>query len=144
MNPRYIIIHHSLTEDGATVSWNAITDYHVNVNGWKDVGYHYGAELVGDRYNIFKGRMDNEDGAHCIGFNDKSIGICLVGNYDISEPCEQQIALLKKLVNSLREIYGIPLENVLGHWETYGLRGVPVEKSCPGNKFSMTNFRRVL
>lgn len=144
MNPKYIVVHHSLTEDGPTVSWQAIRDYHVNVNGWRDIGYHYGIELVGTRYEILKGRMDNVDGAHCIGFNDKSIGICLVGNFDQVEPPEAQLSLLRTLINSLQEIYGIPVQNVVGHWETFPLRGVPIEKSCPGNKLSMPSFRQTL
>lgn len=144
MNPKYILIHHSFTDDGKTVSWNAIRNYHVNVCKYKDISYHYGIELVDGHYEIFKGRMDHEDGAHCIGFNDKSIGICLIGNFDTTPPNEAQLKLLKKLVNSLQEIYGIPTLNVIGHWESYELRKVPVEKSCPGLKFSMSKFREIL
>lgn len=144
MNPTAIIIHHSLTADGPTVSWQAIRDYHINVNGWKEVGYQYGLELVGFHYEILKGRMDDEEGAHCLGFNNDSIGICVIGNYDRTPPGASQLALLKKLVNSLRNIYGIKLENVLGHWETYGRRGKPIEKSCPGIMFSMPKFRQML
>lgn len=144
MNPTYIVIHHSLTEDSQTVSWNAIRDYHINVCKWADIGYHYGIELVGNQYDIFKGRVDDEEGAHCIGFNSKSIGICVVGNFDLLHPCVAQLELLRKLVRSLMRIYGIRVENVLGHRETYQLRGVPVEKSCPGNEFSMMSFRASL
>lgn len=144
MNPNKIIIHHSLTEDGATVSWNAIRDYHVKNNGWRDIGYHYGIELVGEQYDIFKGRMDDEVGAHCLGFNDKSIGICVVGNFDQAAPNDKQLALLKKLCRALMNIYGIKTEDVLGHWETYEKMGQAVQKSCPGNKFSMPTFRAAL
>ena|SRR3990167_10942760 len=144
MKPTYIIIHHSLTEDGTTVSWNAICDYHVKVNGWRDIGYHYGIELVGDRYNIFKGRMDTEAGAHCLGFNDDSIGICMVGNFDHVPPPPAQVDLLRKLCRSLMEIYNIKPDHVLGHRETYPLRGVQVEKTCPGSAFSMESFEQSL
>lgn len=144
MNPTKIIVHHSLTEDGASVSWNAIRDYHVNVNGWRDVGYHYGIELVSDRYDIFKGRMDNEAGAHCLGYNDSSLGICLVGNFDLAPAPAAQVELARKLCRSLMAIYGIKVDGVLGHRETYTLRGVPVEKTCPGSAFDMDAFRRSL
>lgn len=144
MSPTKIIIHHSLTEDGATVSWNAIRDYHVNVNGWADIAYHYGIELVGDRYDIFKGRMDNVAGAHCIGYNDSSLGICLVGNFDLAPAPAAQVELARKLCRSLMSIYGIKVDGVLGHRETYTLRGVPVEKTCPGSAFDMDAFRRSL
>ena len=144
MNPSYIVIHHSLTEDDKLVSWQAIRNYHVNVNGWKDIGYHYGIELLGNHHEILKGRMDNEDGAHCIGYNGDSIGICVVGNFDQTAPNDAQLALLKKLCNSLMEIYGIKIEDVIGHYETYEKRGKPIEKSCPGIRFSMKKFRLML
>lgn len=144
MKPTCIIIHHSLTEDNQTVSWNAIRNYHINIQKWKDVGYHYGIEKVGDHYEILKGRMDNEEGAHTLGFNDKSIGICLVGNYDHTPPNADQLATLKRLVTSLMEIYQIPRMCVYGHWETYALRKRQIEKTCPGSKFSMASFRNIL
>lgn len=144
MNPRFLIIHHSLTLDGITVSWQAIKTYHTKTMGYRDVAYHYGIELVGNEYAIFKGRMDNESGAHCIGFNDNSIGICLVGNFDHVPPPPAQVALLRRLCRSLMDIYGIKIENVLGHRETYPLRGVPVEKTCPGTAFSMDDFVKTL
>lgn len=144
MRPSCIIIHHSLTEDNKTVSWQAIKEYHTKVLGYKDIAYHYGIELISNDYQIFKGRMDNEDGAHCLGFNDKSIGICVVGNYDHTSPNPAQLSLLKKLVLSLMETYQIPSMCVYGHWETYGLRKVNIEKSCPGNAFSMFSFRKSL
>lgn len=144
MNPTKIIIHHSATADYDTVSWGAIRRYHIDVNGWKDIGYHYGIELVGDEYEIFKGRMDSETGAHCIGFNDNSLGICLIGDFDKYPPNDRQIYLLKRLVFSLMGIYGIRAGDVLGHRETYAILGVPVEKTCPGKAFDMEAFRRGL
>ena len=47
MNPQYIIFHHSLTKDGTVVDWEAMRRYHEQVNGWSDIGYHYGIERVG-------------------------------------------------------------------------------------------------
>jgi N-acetylmuramoyl-L-alanine amidase len=144
MNPKYIVIHHSLTEDYDTVSWAAIRDYHVHVNGWADIGYHYGIEKIGDDYLILKGRMDNVAGAHCLGFNDRSIGICVVGDFDRNPPNDIQLNLLRALVRSLMDIYGIKAPEVIGHRESYALRGIPAEKACPGRAFDMDEFRRSL
>ena len=47
MNPQYIVIHHSLTKDGTVADWEAIRRYHKEINGWSDIGYHYGIERVG-------------------------------------------------------------------------------------------------
>lgn len=144
MNPEFIIIHHSLTKDGQTVDWQAIRNYHINTNYWKDIGYHAGIELVGRQYEILQGRMEDEDGAHCLGFNDKSLGLLIVGNHDLSAPPEPALILARKRCRAWMNIYGIKVEKVLGHWETYSLRDKPIEKSCPGNLFSMPTFRRML
>jgi N-acetyl-anhydromuramyl-L-alanine amidase AmpD len=126
------------------VSWEAIREYHTKVRGWKDIGYHYGISMVGSRYEILKGRMDNEVGAHCMGFNDESIGICVVGNFDQVGPCQEQFDLLLKLVRSLMSIYEITPQNVIGHWESYALLDQAPQKTCPGVRFSMPEFRRKL
>lgn len=78
MNPFTIILHHSLTKDNQTVSWGAIKDYHVNINGWSDNGYHFGIEMMRGNVEILMGRMTDDIGAHCRGYNSDSIGIVLL------------------------------------------------------------------
>lgn len=144
MKPCFLIRHHSLTKDGQTVSWSGIREYHIHTNKWHDIGYHYGLETVGSRYEILKGRMDDENGAHCMGFNDKSLGICRVGNFNLFAPDEEGTILEVALYRSLMRIHDIPVEHVLGHWETYKWRNVPITKTCPGVKANMDDFRRLL
>lgn len=138
-SPRYIIVHHSLTEDSETLSWPAIRKYHKN-KGWRDVGYHFGIELVGDRHEIIVGRSMLDSGAHCLeeGMNYKSIGICVVGNYDDDAPPLEAWKLLIKLIKDLMVIFTIPVENVRGH------REFARYKSCPGKKFNMNLVREAL
>lgn len=133
----HIVIHHSLTKDSETVSWGAIKDFHVNVNGWNDIGYHFGLELARDRYEIFMGRMTDEVGAHCPqnGMNTKGIGICLVGNFDIEKPSKLQYDKLIVLVKFLMRQYNIPKENISGHHDHNP------GKSCPGKLFDMKWFK---
>ncbi len=134
MKPKRIILHHSLTSDSQTVSWNAIRKYHIETNGWKEIGYHAGLELVGDHYEIFTGRMMNEKGAHCEGQNYDSIGICFVGNFDISEPPPEQWNVGVKLVACLCDILSIPPSMIFGH------NDFNPAKSCPGTKFFTYGF----
>ena len=136
MNPRNIIIHHSLTKDGKTVSWNAIRKYHIGL-GWRDIGYHYGIELVGDVYEISVGRMMNESGAHCKqqGMNYKSLGICCIGNFDVDLVPEKQWQLCLTLVRSLVDVLPLSIDNIYGHNE------FAYYKSCPGTNWSMNKFR---
>jgi len=135
IKPKFIILHHSLTKDGKTVSANAIRKYHTEVMGWDDVGYNSISELVNDEYEILIGRMLNEQGAHCRGHNHNTYGHCIVGNYDIDEVPPEMWMLNLKWVRSLCDVFDIPEENVLGH------REFDSSKTCPGEKFNLKGFR---
>jgi len=138
----HIILHHSLTADGQTVSWDAIRRWHTGETPgskykFDDIGYHFGIELVGNQYEIFAGRMMTEEGAHCVEqrMNHRSIGICFVGDFDGDPPPQAQWGLGVKLVRSLCAVLGIPKENVCGH------RDFAPYKSCPGKQFKIETFR---
>jgi hypothetical protein len=123
-----------LTKDGSTVSWDAIRKYHVETNKWKDIGYHFGIELVGNRYEILTGRMMNEIGAHCEGQNKDSLGVCFVGNFDNGEPNPEMWRLGVRFVASLCNVLNIEPDNIFGHH--YFNSG----KSCPGRMFNTFGF----
>jgi N-acetylmuramoyl-L-alanine amidase len=135
-DPTDIIIHHSLTKDGQTVSWGAIRRYHRSL-GWRDVGYHYGIELVGDEYEILAGRMQDEVGAHCKegGMNRHGLGICVVGNFDERPPPQAQLDKLIRLVRSLMSVFKIPADRVHRHHD------LAPYKSCPGRAFPWGLFK---
>lgn len=130
-----LIIHHSLTKDGKVNDWAAIRRYHVEVNKWKDIGYHYGIELVGDEYVIQKGRAEWRVGAHVLGMNSKSLGICVVGNYDLAEPPEAALNLLANLCARLCKKYKLKLADIETHHKYASY------KTCPGTKFPMDKLR---
>ena len=135
---KHIIIHHSLTRDGLTVEWNAIRAYHKSL-GWDDIGYHAGIELVGKagaepRYEFQIGRPLDMQGAHTIGQNDKAIGICIVGNFDIKEPEPVQYFLTASLCRAFQSRFGILTENINFHRD-YSM------KTCPGRRFDKNILR---
>ncbi|MGW1026481.1 N-acetylmuramoyl-L-alanine amidase [Streptomyces sp. NPDC002577] len=61
----------------------AILVYHVQTNGWNDVGYNFFVDKCG---TVFEGRAGGIDqrvrGAHTYGFNGVSSGIALLGDYE--------------------------------------------------------------
>ncbi|MER6349361.1 N-acetylmuramoyl-L-alanine amidase [Streptomyces sp. NPDC001595] len=61
----------------------AIFVYHVQTNGWNDVGYNFFVDQCG---TVFEGRAGGVDrrvrGAHTYGFNGVSSGISLLGDYE--------------------------------------------------------------
>jgi uncharacterized protein with LGFP repeats len=60
----------------------AIFTYHVESNGWNDIGYNFIIDKCG---TIYEGRAGGVDlpvmGAHTYGFNSYSTGISVIGNY---------------------------------------------------------------
>lgn len=148
--PEYIVVHHSLTKDGPTVSWEAIRKYHKEVNKWSDIGYHKGIENVNGKIAVMNGRADHIPGAHAkeMGMNHKSIGICVIGNYDLVEPPNEYLDVLKELCHAYMVNYNIAVENVIGHREVGLMAGFDWRKnqykSCPGKLFDMDKFRKFL
>jgi N-acetylmuramoyl-L-alanine amidase len=136
MIPTHIVIHHSLTEDSRTVSWDAIRWYHTNTNGWAKIGYQLGIELIGAHYEILMGRMLDEIGAHCKegGMNRTSVGICVIGNFDDQRVPYEQMETLVELTKSLMHVFKIPKENVKRHCD------FAPYKSCPGKMFQWSEF----
>ena len=140
MKAEYIVLHHSLTEDGSAVSWGAIRRYHMLDQGMVDIGYHFGIERIGVFPEILMGRMWDERGAHCKqgGMNNRSLGICFVGNYDlIPVPYglwQRGIDLCLRLM----DMFQIPVANVISH------HSVAPHKTCPGLLFNIDAFRQQL
>ena len=70
-----IIIHCSATPEGRKVTTAQIDRWHKE-RGFQKIGYHYVIYLDG---SIHEGRKEEEIGAHTVGHNANSIGICYVG-----------------------------------------------------------------
>ena len=101
--PEAIIVHHSggtkkdPLADTSNHTFKIIKDYHVSL-GWGDIGYHW---LIEKSDKICKGRDEDVMGAHTIGMNDKSIGICVVGNFDSNVPTVAQEESLKTVYEDI-------------------------------------------
>jgi N-acetylmuramoyl-L-alanine amidase len=74
-----VIVHCSATREGVDIDASEIRRWHVEGNGWRDIGYHYVVKLDG---SIEFGRDLNDIGSHCKGQNTGSIGVCYVGGLD--------------------------------------------------------------
>jgi hypothetical protein len=86
--PTHSVVHHGASPDSYTDGYAVVRsywNYHVNSNGWSDIGYNY----LFDKYgNLFQGRhnpnMPNQDvnAAHAGSANPYSIGLNFLGNSD--------------------------------------------------------------
>lgn len=119
-----VIIHCSATrpdwmQDMGSLSKVAeIRRWHVEGNGWSDIGYHYVIDRNG---KIREGRLEQRVGAHVKGRNANSIGICLIGGFGGSAGdtfddnfTEDQEASLRKLIDELKRRYP-DISKISGH-----------------------------
>lgn len=127
-----IIIHHTHNPNLDLLSTHQL---HIEKFKWAGIGYNYLIEKDG---RIFEGR-GLRVGAHAKGNNKDSIGIALVGNFDVTLPEEIQMKPLIELCLSFMYEYDIEVSKIIGHRELEG-----VTKSCPGELFDMVKFREIL
>ena len=73
---KQLIVHCSYTPPGMDIGAASIRRWHVQGNGWSDIGYHY---IIRRDGTVEEGRPVENQGAHCLGQNSDSIGICLIG-----------------------------------------------------------------
>ncbi len=143
----HLIIHHSAgntvaTDYGAIVL--AYWSYHVNGNGWDDIGYNW---LVDPNGVLYKGRAwqsatnENVLGAHNSAKNSNTAGICFIGNYVSAIPSDlglNKIASIsaflsdKYSINPVGESYHNAIarvnDNITGHGQSGG------GTACPGTQ----------
>ena len=126
-----IVLHHSAS--GSHTTWQNIQDWHLK-NGWAGIGYHYVIHADGI---IYRGRPEDKAGAHAYQdakheANSDGIGICLVGNFMLTQPATPQLDSLVELVRDIWTRY--PDIPVIGHNDV-------MATSCPGVKFPWAELR---
>ena len=138
VNKTHIILHHSLTKDSRTVSWNPIRKYHIDKFDTDEIGYHFGIEEVRDDniYEVLYGRRINETGIHCPqgGMNRFGIGFMFCGNFDLEPPPTAMLDKASSFIADICITTGIAPENIKGH------RDFNSNKTCPGKLFNIGEF----
>ena len=125
IKPQFLVIHH--TASPISTSWQQVDAWHkargfpISTKGYY-IGYHY---LIGEDF-VLQARKETEMGSHTLGgYNYKSIGVCVTGNFEHDQPNEFQQRHLNDLLLSLMKRYDIPDEKVLGHRDVWAT-------ACPG------------
>ena len=129
---KYIVIHHSASESGSASEFDK---YHRETRHWENgLAYHF---VIGNGHGSGDGQIEignrwikQIDGAHAgvQEYNHFGIGICLVGNFNNTNPTTNQMTSLTTLVEYFQERCRVPSENIITH------RHVK-ETDCPGRKF---------
>ena len=75
----------------------AIYAYHTLTRGWGDIGYNY---VIDQKGNIYEGRAGGAKivGAHTAYHNVGSVGISLMGNFEVDDPTQAQLDVLTLLI----------------------------------------------
>jgi hypothetical protein len=143
-NARVMFVHHTVTTNGYSSAAQArqqvfnICSWHVNANGWKDIGYNF---LVDKYGNIYEGRRGGVDraviGAHTGGYNSGSIGVAFLGTHTTTAPTAAARAAFVQLAAWKMDLHGInphgrsgvngrTFNNLSGHRDAGST-------ACPGN-----------
>ncbi|CAH2314741.1 peptidoglycan recognition 1 [Pelobates cultripes] len=130
----YVVVHH--TEGTACTSQSAcitqaknIQNYHMNSNGWCDIGYNF---LVGEDGNAYEGRGWTSVGAHAPNYNSNSIGISVFGSFTSKNPTTAAQNAVKNLISC-----GVSRGYIKSAYILKGHRNVTAT-DCPGNTFYNT------
>lgn len=115
-----IIIHCTATKLFADTTVDDLYRWHVEERGWSHIGYHY---YIDQKGTIHTCRPIEMIGAHALGHNEDSIGICLEGGLSATtgKPEDtrtmEQRESLRLLLSSLVSLYDIKVTNIIGHNE---------------------------
>lgn len=119
-----LIIHCSDTyADMDHINASVIRKWHVEENGWDDIGYH---DVILRDGSIEHGRDYEIPGAHARGHNHDSIGICMVGGKGVGGDPESNFTTaqwksLDELCTNLKFRYNA---DIIGHCDVS-------PKACP-------------
>lgn len=122
-------VHHTDTKECFNVSAcsgavRGIQKYHMDYKGWYDIGYNF---LVGEDGNVYEGRGWTHVGAQTKGYNYKSFGTSVIGNYMTKLPNEKALSALKGVIQC-----GLKLGKLSADYRLYGHRDAG-KTDCPGD-----------
>ena len=140
-NVTHLIIHHefgSNTSSDWAARVRAVQNFHINGNGWSDIGYNF---LVDPNGVIYEGRAggDNAIGAHFCGRNRNTMAVCMLGDYSTVTPKVATQNSIKRLlawkadkdnINPLGSSYHYSVNGSLPHIAGHRDAGC---SACPGN-----------
>ncbi len=145
----HLIVHHSAGSNSSSnyaAVVRSIWDFHVNTNGWSDIGYNF---LIDGNGVIYEARGDSVLGAHFSCMNHETVGICLLGNFELAAPKDSAVSSLIKMLAweacdkniapteaSYHNSSQLVIPNISGHSHantSTAAHGCPKGTLCPGD-----------
>jgi len=133
-----VILHHTwrprASEYLGEYTWSAIRRYHMKQKGWSDIGYHVG---IGPDGSIWLLRPIERSGAHCLGKNSHSVGVVMIGDFDVENPYDNGYATAIDVIAAVCHAYELDADAVYFHRDF-------ANKTCPGTKIKREDVRRLV
>jgi hypothetical protein len=150
---RSVVIHHGgpVGAPRETFAAGAQTcrdwqNFHMNVRGWNDIGYHY---LVDAHGRLYQGRPTWAIGAHVEMENTHRVGLNFMQDGRYHGLTADQEKLLRKLIRRKHRYLHLPsLKSLVTHagsdWGIFGHLEVPGQSTeCPGDKI-LADLHRII
>ncbi len=128
-SPSRMTIHHTETPNADPLSAAArmrqMQNYHIDVRGWCDLGYHF---VVGKDGQVYAGRREDLRGAHAANHNQDNVGVAFIGTYHGGVPSAEMQSAAARLMSAVADQWGITLSRttVRSHRELGST-------NCPGD-----------
>lgn len=132
---KYIVLHHSGTSRGCAEAFDKNRERSTQGEAYRYYHFVIGNGTLSGSGEVEAGKAwkEQKPAFHCpnnLAVNDESIGVCLVGNFEKTQPEKTQIESLGRLLKFLVSKWKIKKSNILLRKE------VPGEKTLsPGNFF---------
>ena len=130
-----VILHHTWSPTAAQyrgqATWDGIRNYHMNVRGWSDIGYHLG---VGPDNTVWLLRPIHRGGGHCLNHNAHSVGVAIIGNFDVEDPYANGLDMAAQVCAAVCNRYLLESTDIFFHRDF-------ADKTCPGTRVKRDDFR---
>jgi peptidoglycan recognition protein len=103
-----------------------IQNYHMDGNGWTDIGYSF---LIGEDGRVYEGCGWDVIGAHTLNYNSISNGFCVLGDFTGWTPNELALNATQSIISC-----GVELGYIIPNYELFGHRDGRCTE-CPGDAF---------
>ncbi|KAG8229829.1 hypothetical protein J437_LFUL008797 [Ladona fulva] len=134
----FVLIHHTYipgycnSTEACKEAMREMQRFHQDDRGWNDIGYSF---CIGCNGITMEGRGWDSRGAHAPGYNERSIGICLIGDFrggctntlPTVLPDDGMLNAVQGLIN-----YGIDIGKISANYTLMGHRQVR-NTECPGD-----------
>jgi len=128
----FFVVHHTAgalctTQAECDAQMRGIQNFHMNSNGWADIGYNF---CVGNTGQIYEGRGFGRQGAHSPSYNNQSIGFCFIGTFGNMLPTIQALTNAQAFVQCARDMGRLRSDYwVITHRQD-------IATSCPGDSLN--------